>query len=224
MNFWPWSGRRSREERELDEELRFHLEQEAQLRMERGEDSESARRAASRDFGNFTLAREVTRSMWGGSMLERALQDVRFAARVLRKSPGFTAVAIAALALGIGATTAAFSVVHSVLLCPLAFPDPDRLVMIWERTPQGKLTNVVQTQNFLDWRERSHSFEGIAAIWPAPKRPSSWRKRIGRAGRSGGGFRSGELQMPTRRSQQCRAADGTQPLPYGWKDCRNTPT
>ena len=168
MNFWNWLSRRSREERELDEELRFHLNQETQLRIDRGEAPEQARHSARRDFGNVTLAREVTRGMWGWSLLERAVQDMRFAARMLLKNPAFTAVALGALALGIGATTATFSVVNSVLLRPLQFPDPDRLVMVWERPPQGKLTNVVQTQNFLDWHARSHSFDGIAAMWATP--------------------------------------------------------
>ncbi|HXB69033.1 MAG TPA: ABC transporter permease [Candidatus Acidoferrales bacterium] len=168
MKFWHWLSRRSREERELDEELRFHLEQEAQLHIDRGEAPELARRSARRDFGNVTLTREVTRGMWGWSLLERGVQDLRFAARMLLKNPAFTVVALSALALGIGATTATFSVVNSVLLRPLQFPAPERLVMVWERPPQGKLTNVVQTQNFLDWHARNHSFEGIAAIWATP--------------------------------------------------------
>ena len=82
---------------------------------------------------------------------------------MLRKNPSFTAVAIAALTLGIGATTAIFSVVNSILLRPLEFGDPDRLVMVWETQPSGK-TNVIQTQNFLDWRARNRSFAEIAAF------------------------------------------------------------
>jgi putative ABC transport system permease protein len=168
MKFWNWLKRRSREERELDQELHFHMEQETQLRIDRGEAPEQARQSARRDFGNLTLTREVTRGMWGWSMLERAVQDVRFAARMLFKNPAFSLVALGALALGIGATTATFSVVNSVLLRPLQFPAPERLVMVWERPPQGKLTNVVQTQNFLDWNAHNRSFEGIAAIWATP--------------------------------------------------------
>lgn len=168
MSFWHWLARPGKEERELDEELHFHLEQEAQLRLDRGEDAETARRSARRDFGNVTLAREVTRGMWGWSLLERTVRDLRFAARMLLKNPAFTVVALSALALGIGATTAVFSVVDSVLLRPLPFPQPERLVMVWERPPQGKSTNVVQTQNFLDWHARNHSFQGIAAIWATP--------------------------------------------------------
>jgi putative ABC transport system permease protein len=96
------------------------------------------------------------------------MHDVKFALRMLRQNPAFTAVLLLALALGIGATTATFSVVHSVLLKPLPFAEPNRLVMVWERPPQGKATNVVQTGNFLEWRKRNRSFENIAAIMRLP--------------------------------------------------------
>src|SRR5258707_7820655 len=152
--------RRKREERELEEELRFHLEQEEQLRRDRGE----APRVARREFGNELVVREVTRDQWGWNWVERAVQDTRFAIRLLRKAPAFTLTAIGVLALGIGATTAIFSVVHSVLLRPLSFPDPDRLAMVWERQPFGR-TNVIQTQNFLDWRAHNRSFSRIAALY-----------------------------------------------------------
>src|SRR5262249_44205326 len=133
--------------------------EEARLRMDRGQDPGGARR----DFGNVIAMKEYTREAWGWTALERAGKDLQYAARILRKSPGFAAVAIAALALGIGATTAIFSVVNSVLLKPLLFPDPDRLVMVWERQPNSTRNNVVQTQNFLDWRARNRPLESIAA-------------------------------------------------------------
>ena len=167
MRLWPWLHR-SREERAIEEEFRFHLAQEAQLRMGRGEAPESARQSARRDFGNITSAREATRDMWGWSALERAAQDIRFAARLLRKNPAFTGVAVAALALGIGATTAIFSVVDSVLLKPLHFSDPGRLVTVWEIAPSGKINISAQAQNFLDWQQRNRSFEAIAAMEALP--------------------------------------------------------
>ena len=154
-----WWGRK-REERELEEELRFHLEQEEQLRRDRGEDPKAARR----DFGNVASVGEATREQWGWAWVERAAQDARFAVRLLRKSPAFTLTVIAVLALGIGATTAIFSVVHAVLLRPLPFPEPDRLVMVWERQPFGR-SNVIQTQNLLDWRARNRSFSRLAALY-----------------------------------------------------------
>jgi putative ABC transport system permease protein len=99
---------------------------------------------------------------------ERALQDLRYAVRTLRKSPGFTAVVLAALALGIGATTAIFTVVNSVLLEPLPFPSPERLVALREIMPDGQVSFSVQTQNFLDWRARNRSFERIAVHVEVP--------------------------------------------------------
>jgi putative ABC transport system permease protein len=156
MKFW----RRSREERDLEAEINFHLEQESQLRRERGQDPAGARR----DFGNVTLVRETTRETWGWAALERTARDARLALRLLRKSPGFAVTAIAVMALGIGATTAIFSVVNAVLLRPLPFAEPDRLVMVWERQPFGR-ANVIQTQNFLDWRARNRSFTEISAIY-----------------------------------------------------------
>ncbi|HJZ99324.1 MAG TPA: hypothetical protein VKE70_22590, partial [Candidatus Solibacter sp.] len=140
MRFWG----RKREERELEEELRFHVAQEEQLRRDRGQDPAGARRG----FGSMALVAENTRETWGWAALDRVLRDARFAMRLLCKSPAFALTAIGVLALGIGATTAIFSVVRAVLLRPLSFKDPERLVMVWERRPGGG-TNVIQTQNFL---------------------------------------------------------------------------
>ena len=99
---------------------------------------------------------------------ERALQDLRYAARTLRKSSGFTGVVLAALALGVGATSAIFTIVNSVLLEPLPFPNPGRLVALREVRPDGRVNPSVQTQNFLDWRARNRSFERIAVLQQVP--------------------------------------------------------
>ncbi len=168
MPLWSWLFRRKQEERDLEDELRFHLESETQLRVDRGETPEAARQKARREFGNFTLVQEDSRSMWGWVSIERIGQDLRFAARTLRKNPGFSVVAVLVLALGIGATTAIFSVVDSVLLKPLRFAQPDKLVMVWERRLDSDHNNVVQTQNYLDWRARNRSFEAIAAMIGMP--------------------------------------------------------
>ncbi len=125
---WPW--RRAAREAELAEELRTHLEMAAAERMERGESPEAARDAARREFGNLTHVAEVTREMWGGAAWEALLRDLRQAARGLRRAPGFTSVAVATFALGIGATTAMFTVVDGALLKPLPFAEPDRLVLL----------------------------------------------------------------------------------------------
>jgi putative ABC transport system permease protein len=103
--------------------------------------------------------------MWGWTILEQLTHDLRYAIRTMRKSPGFTLTAVLSLALGIGANTAIFTVVNAVLLRPLPFPEPDRLVQLWESKPaKGYFRNVVNPFNFLDWRERTHSFEAIAAV------------------------------------------------------------
>jgi hypothetical protein len=143
---------------ELNREIESHLDLEA-------EEQNGDRHAARKAFGNATLVKEDTRAAWGRTMLERLAQDVRYAVRCLRKKPAFTVVAIASLALGIGANTAIFAVVNGVLLRPLPYPEPERLVRLWETLPKRNITaNVVNAWNFLDWRERTSSFEAIAAM------------------------------------------------------------
>ena len=114
MRWW----RKQREE-DLEAEVRAHLEMAARDRMERGETAVQARESARREFGNVTLVKEVTRDMWGWTSLERLFQDLRFGLRMLLKSPVFTLAAILSLTIGIGATSAIFSVVNGVLLRPL---------------------------------------------------------------------------------------------------------
>ncbi len=96
--------------------------------------------------------------------MESLWQDIRYGARTLYKNPGFTAVAVLALALGIGANTAIFSVVNELLLRPLPFKDPERIAMLWEVTPEGRHQNTTSRANFLQWREQSQSFDGVAAF------------------------------------------------------------
>jgi len=153
-------GRRSFE-RDLDDELRFHIEMQAAKHVERGMSPAAARALAEREFGRMPRYKDEVRDARGVTFADDVARDVRFAARALRRSAGFTAVAVVTLALGIGATTAIFTVVNAVLLRPLPYPAPARLVALWqasERSPRAP----VSVPNFRDWRVGSRSFAAMA--------------------------------------------------------------
>ncbi len=153
MNFWG----RKKKEAELDEEVRSHLKMAAGDRAERGQSPEEAKFAALREFGNVALVVQVTRDSWGSGFLDRFTQDLRFGGRMFAKSPGFTAVAILTVALGIGANTAIFSVVNGVLLNPLPYPAPDQLVTLHESKPNFEAGSI-SFPNFRDWRKDNTTF------------------------------------------------------------------
>lgn len=160
--------RRRASEREIDEELRFHLEMEAQEHQRSGVDRAEARRRALIAFGGLDRWREEVRSARGTSWIEDTIRDVRLAVRVLVRSPGFTAATVSAIALGVGATTAIYSVVDRVVLSPLAYPESDELVTVWMRNPrQGTETDVTSWPNFVDWREAATTLDGLATVVPA---------------------------------------------------------
>jgi predicted permease len=149
----------------LDDELQYHLDQQIAENVAAGMSPEEARRAALREFGNPALLREQTRATWSWNSLEQFLRDLRIGARTLRRTPGFTAVAIVVMALGIGANVALFTVVRGVLLRPLPFANPDRLLMLYERSSVGNYPyNVVAGGIYDAWNKENQSFKSLALV------------------------------------------------------------
>jgi predicted permease len=152
---------------DLDRELRTHLDIEAEEQRDAGKSAGEALDAARRALGRETAIREDVRALSPAAMVDDLLQDLRYGLRMLRKHPGFTVVAALTLALGIGANTAIFSVVETVLLRPLPYPAADRIVMLWENVNIPAYKNDQNTPapgNFNDWRQQSQSYTGMAAI------------------------------------------------------------
>jgi predicted permease len=156
--------RRGRVEQELDEELRYHLERQIEENLGKGMTDREARNAALCAMGGIEQQKERCRDMRRVNFIEDLMQDLRYGLRVLAKSPVFTSIGVLTLALGIGANTAIFSVVNQLLLRPLPFRDAERLVMLWEVTPEGRHQNTTSRANFRAWREQSTAFEGMAAF------------------------------------------------------------
>jgi len=167
MNWWQRLVRPAYMEDRLDAELRDHFERQVAANVSRGMAPEEARRAARLEFGGLEQVKEDCRDARGTLWVETAWQDIRFAARTLRKSPGFTAAAVATLALGIGANTAIFSVVYAVLLKPLPYAAPDRLVTMTTYIPQVRdrfPSLPVRAIDFVEFRKSNSVFSGMAAM------------------------------------------------------------
>ena len=155
--------RRTTVEAEMDDELRFHFDHEVEKSIRAGSSREEALRRARLAFGGLDQVKEECREARGVRVMEALLQDVRYALRMLLKSPGFTVIAMVTLALGIGANTAIFSVVYGVLLRPLPYKDADRVIVLNEATPRIGTVSV-SYPNFQDWRAQSHSFSKMTAV------------------------------------------------------------
>jgi putative ABC transport system permease protein len=157
---------------DLDRELRTHLELDAEERREAGLSAEEAAYAARRALGSVALIKEDVRALSPRTLVDDFAQDLRYGGRILRKHPGFAIVTALTLALGVGATTAIFSVVDGVLLRPLPYADADRLAMLWENVNLPAYKNSQNTPspgNFRDWRQQNSTFIDLAAI-----RNSAW--------------------------------------------------
>jgi hypothetical protein len=149
---WQWIrsiGRRRTLESGLDEEIRFHIDQQTEKNLRAGMRQEEARRQALLKFGGLERARESTRDEIRPALLEDSVRDLRHGTRLLRRSPGFAVAALATLAVGIGATSAIYSVARTVMLEPLLYYRPDRIVTVWETNRGAAVRNGIAPANFV---------------------------------------------------------------------------
>jgi len=156
--------RKSRVERDLDDEVRFHLEKQIEQNMAAGMDSEQARYAAQRVFGGVAQVKEECRDHRRGAFLDVLAQDLRFAARTFRKLPGFTAIAVAMVALGVGVNTAVFSAIDAVLLRSMPYREAEGLVSLFEIQRQTRRM-AIRPGVFYEWKARNRVFDEMTAQW-----------------------------------------------------------
>mgnify|MGYP001033083978 CR=1 FL=1 len=179
MRWWGrWMRRiryvafRTEEEREMEEEMRLHIQLETDDLIRRGVEPGEARRRATITFGGVDRHREAVREARGVLWIEQLRQDVGFALRTLRRSPGFGIGAVLLLGIGIGATTTAFGVVDSVVLKPLPYASPDELVRVWPAAPEtGQLRRTFSVPDFRDWRDGAETLDHLALYSDLPGAP-----------------------------------------------------
>src|SRR5512133_2745400 len=163
------SLRRGRFDRELREEMQFHLEQKERELVTAGVPPEEARYAARREFGNPALLVEQSGEA-AGLTFDSVIQDLRYGARLLRRNPVFAATVVLVLAVGIGANAAMFSLIHSVLLRPLPYPEPERLVVAFNTVPsRGWFNSVSSPVDVVEMRAQNHTFEHLAGLYLRPR-------------------------------------------------------
>ena len=196
MSFPLW--RKSRQQADLEQEIQSHLQMAASDRTARGESAEKARQAARREFGNVDLVQQVARDQWSGLWLDQFLQDLRYAARMLRKNPGFTLVAILTLALGIGANTAIFSLVNGILLRPLPYNQPEQLIQVTGTYPKGGLAAMrsqmqsMDVAGYVEGHEVNLTGRGAPIRLTATLASAEFFSVLGTPAEAGRTFRAGE--------------------------------
>lgn len=166
MNWLKQLLNRRRIYSDISEEIRLHILEKTEALAARGMNRAEAEKRARREFGNVTGIEERSREAWMWPLAESLSSDVKFAMRQLRKHSGFALTAVLTLALGIGATTAIFSLVNAVLLQPLPFPEPDRLVWMSQQNHSlpGVIPEALSYPDYFDWRARNHTLSGMSSF------------------------------------------------------------
>jgi hypothetical protein len=229
--------RRRRTDREMDEELRLHLELAAEEAIRRGDSPERAVLAARLHAGSIPQALEQLRDQRGLPCLEDVHRDVRHAVRMLAKTPGFTAAAVLTLAIGIGASTAIFSIRNVVVLQPLPYPNPDRLIVLWTDDVKRQLhKTLVSYPLYAEWKERSHTFaetwahefDACDSHWQRRSRTCGCRTNIGvNVYSSRGAASHGSVVLTggrTPRRPRCRGEPGICAAPVRQRFCSYRPS
>ena len=161
-------ARRDAVEDGLNEEIRFHIDQQTEKNIRAGMAPDEARRQAFIKFGGVEHVKEQTRDEFRPALFEDFFRDLRYGGRILRRAPGFALIAIVTLGLGIGAATAVFSVVNGVLLAPLPYPEPERIVRLFQIDSNGRRMGQVSEPNFVDWKSSTTVFKAMAVMSPGP--------------------------------------------------------